>query len=101
VVQPGIVYVASRTGMTIVGVGVGYRSPWRAGSWDRFAIPKPLSRARIVTGEPIAVPANLKVAQLEEWRIIVQNEMDRLNALAEDVGNTGMVAARESRCRAA
>lgn len=83
VVQAGIVYVASRTGMKIVPVGVGYRRPWRAGSWDRFAIPKPFTRAKILTAEPIGVPAGLKAAELERHRLRVQAEMDRLNGLAE------------------
>ena len=46
VVQPGIVYIASRTGMKVVPIGVGYDRPWRVGSWDRFAVPKPGSRVR-------------------------------------------------------
>jgi lysophospholipid acyltransferase (LPLAT)-like uncharacterized protein len=83
IVQPGIIYIASRTGMKIVAVGVGYKTCWRAKSWDRFAIPKPVSEARIVTGEPIHVPEGLKMNELEEYRQIVQAEMDRLNALAE------------------
>lgn len=83
VVQPGVVYVASRTGMTIVCAGVGYRRPWRAGSWDRFAVPKPGSRARCLTSTPIAVPARLKADGLEEYRLLVQAEMDRLTAAAE------------------
>src|SRR5205807_4997169 len=78
VVQPGIVYVASRTGMRIVPAGVGYRRPWRAGSWDRFALPKPFSRARCLTAEPIAVPGSLRSTELEPYRLRVQAEMDRL-----------------------
>jgi hypothetical protein len=89
VVQPGIIYVASRTGMTIVPVGVGYRKPFRAKSWDRFAIPKPFSRAVCVTAEPIAIPPNLRPATLEPFRLMVQNEMDRLNDIAERAAETG------------
>lgn len=83
VVQPGIVYVASRAGMAIVPIGVGYHNPWRAGSWDSFAIPKPCTRARIVTADPITVPARAKTAELARYVEIVQAEMDRVNALAE------------------
>jgi lysophospholipid acyltransferase (LPLAT)-like uncharacterized protein len=89
VVQQGILYVASRTGMKIVPVGVGYRRPWRLKSWDRFAVPKPFSRVRCVTGEPVAVPADLRAAGLEEYRLVVQAEMDRLNAAAERWTETG------------
>lgn len=89
VVQPGIVYVASRTGMEIVPVGVGYRRPWRTKSWDRFAVPRPFSVARCVSADPVAVPTGLKAAELEPYRLRVQAEMDRLNALAESWADTG------------
>ncbi len=93
VVQPGIVYVASRTGMTIIPVGVGYHAPWRAGSWDRFALPKPFTRACCVVSEPVAVPPDLKADGLEAYRLKVQAEMDRLNAVAEAYAETGRVPA--------
>lgn len=89
VVQQGLVYVASRTGMKVACVGVGYRRPWRLKSWDRFAVPKPFTHARCLTADPIAVPAGLKAAQLEPWRVAIQAEMDRLNAAAEAWAETG------------
>lgn len=89
VVQQGLVYVASRAGMKVACVGVGYRRPWRLGSWDRFAIPKPFTRARCVTAEPIAVPPGLKAGELEPYRLHIQAEMDRLNAAAEAWAETG------------
>jgi lysophospholipid acyltransferase (LPLAT)-like uncharacterized protein len=89
VVQAGIVYVASRTGMKIVPVGVGYGRAWRLGSWDRFAIPKPFARAKCLTADPIAVPPGLKAAELEPYRLRIQTEMDRLNLLAEGWADTG------------
>jgi lysophospholipid acyltransferase (LPLAT)-like uncharacterized protein len=69
--------------MKIVPVGVGYHRPWRLGSWDRFAIPKPLTPARCLLGVPVTVPPNLRTAGLEQYRVQVQAEMDRLNDLAE------------------
>lgn len=83
VVQLGIVYIASRTGMQVVPVGVGYHNPWRAKSWDRFAVPKPCTRARMILGEPIKVPAGLRTEGLETYRQLVQADMDRLSAAAE------------------
>src|SRR3954454_21393597 len=32
----GPIYLASRTGLTIVALGFGYDRPWRLKSWDRF-----------------------------------------------------------------
>ena len=40
-VQAGMVYLAARTGVPIVPVGIGYDRPWRTKSWDRFAVPRP------------------------------------------------------------
>ncbi len=87
-VQSGIIYVASRTGMHIVPIGVGYNKPWQMNSWDRFAIPRPTSRARLIFGHPIAIPAQLRSAELEPHRLQLQHEMDRLNTLAETWAET-------------
>jgi hypothetical protein len=94
-VQPGVVYIASRTGMKLIPVGIGYHRPWRLNSWDRFAVPRPFSRARCILGEPIVVPAYLRTAGLEEYRRRVQVEMDRLNAAADDWAATGRLSIAE------
>lgn len=91
VVQQGLVYVASRTGMKVVCVGVGYRRPWRLGSWDRFAVPRPFTAARCLIGEGLVVPPGLKAMQLEPYRLRIQAEMDRLNAAAEAWAETGQL----------
>ncbi len=83
VVQPGIVYVASRVGMQVVPIGVGFDRPWRAKSWYRFAVPRPCSRARLLTDQPFTVPPRARSEELEQYRLLVQSEMDRLTAAAE------------------
>ena len=88
VVQSGIIYIASRTGMKIVPTGVGYFRPWQMKSWDRFAIPRPSSRARLILGEPMPVPPKLRSEELEPFRVKLQDEMDRLNEIAENWANT-------------
>lgn len=89
VAQPGLVYVASRTGMKVVCVGVGHRRPWRLRSWDRFAVPKPFTAARVLIGDAVRVPPGLKATELEPWRLRIQAEMDRLSAAAEAWAETG------------
>ncbi|MGL4423350.1 MAG: lysophospholipid acyltransferase family protein [Gemmataceae bacterium] len=88
VVQPGVVYIASRAQMQIVCVGVGHHRPWRARSWDRFMLPYPTARVRSYLSKPIAVPAGLKTEGLEEYRRRVQTEMDRVMAIAENWAET-------------
>ncbi|OWK36209.1 protein of unknown function DUF374 [Fimbriiglobus ruber] len=89
VVQPGVVYVASRTGMELIPVGIGYDRPWRVKSWDRFAIPRPFTQAKIILGSPMRVPPGLRSAGLDEYRLILQAEMDRLSGFAEAWAETG------------
>jgi len=88
-VQPGAIYIASRTGMQLVPVGIGLQHPFRMKSWDRFAVPRPGGRAVLLNGTPIDVPKGLKSDGLEAYRRIVQAEMDRLNAAAEAWAKTG------------
>ena len=91
-VQPGVIYAASRAGMQIVTLNVGLHEPWRAGSWDSFAIPKPCSRAKVIFGEPITVPPRLRTQELEPYRLQLQAELDRLTLAAENWAKTNRLA---------
>jgi hypothetical protein len=81
--QLGAVYLAARTGLPIVPVGIGYQRPWRMNSWDQFALPRPFSRGTCVTADPIFVPAELDRSRLEEYRLRVERELCRVGELAE------------------
>jgi len=82
-IQTGALFLASRTGMQIAPVGVGFRNPWRLRSWDRFAIPKPCTRAKMVSGETFQLPRELRSDGLERFRVMVQAELERLTTIAE------------------
>ncbi|MBX7106101.1 MAG: lysophospholipid acyltransferase family protein [Gemmataceae bacterium] len=83
VMQPGAIYLASRSGLPIVPVGVAFDRPWRAKSWDRFAIPKPFRRAVVVTDSGIVVPPEADRDELERYRQIIQERMDHVTQVAE------------------
>ena len=41
-IAPGPIFLASKLGLPLVAMGVGYDRPWRVkGAWDKFAIPRP------------------------------------------------------------
>jgi lysophospholipid acyltransferase (LPLAT)-like uncharacterized protein len=80
-VQPGVVALASCTGLPIVPVGVGFSRAWRAGSWDRFAIPKPFSTTVLVGAPSVRVPNELDRHEAESYRQLVEQ---RLLAATED-----------------
>src|SRR2546421_133417 len=44
-VQPGMIWLAARTGLPIVPVAFAYSRAWRLMSWDRMALPCPFSSA--------------------------------------------------------
>ncbi|HVS36397.1 MAG TPA: lysophospholipid acyltransferase family protein [Gemmataceae bacterium] len=82
-VQPGLVYLASRTGLPIVPVSVAYRRAWRTPTWDRFAMPFPWSDVVVVTTAPIHVPPDARKEQLELHRQRVEEAMRQADEAAE------------------
>lgn len=53
------------------------------GSWDRFEVPLPFSRACFAWGEPIWVPADADRAQLEAKRVAVETALNKLGDEAD------------------
>ena len=81
---PGAIYLASKLGMPLVLLGFGYDRPWRVRkAWDRFAIPRPGSRARAVVSPDICVPPDLDRQGIEHFRVRVEGLLNRLTAEAE------------------
>jgi lysophospholipid acyltransferase (LPLAT)-like uncharacterized protein len=82
-VETGLMFLAARTGLPLVLAGIGYDRPWRLRTWDRFAIPKPFSKAVILTAEPLYVPADATRPQLEEYRARAEAILNSLTTRAE------------------
>lgn len=82
-VAPGAIFLASRLQIPIVPLGFGYDRPLRIPTWDRFAVPRPGSRARCVVGPAIFVPEHLTREGLEPYRRLVAEQLGTLTELAE------------------
>lgn len=82
-VHQGMIYLASRTGLPIVGAGMAFARPWRARSWDRFAVPRPRTAAACVTPPPVVVPPDARRDDLEHYRLLVERQMNQATAEAE------------------
>lgn len=65
--QPGGILAASRTGYPIIPVAYAAKRAWRAPSWDRFVVPFPFTRCRIVFGEPVFIPRKLDDEGIEKY----------------------------------
>lgn len=85
----GAVYLASRLNLPLVAMGYGFDRPWRAKSWDRFALPKPFSRARAVVGPALTIPANLDREGVEHYRQETERLLNRLTLEAESWAESG------------
>src|SRR3954452_9832174 len=53
--KPGVVAAAQRGGAVIVPLHAIADRAWRLRSWDRFVIPKPAARVRVLYGRPFEV----------------------------------------------
>jgi len=82
--KPGIVMVASQSGLPIVPVGIGFTRAWRAASWDRFAVPLPFSTLVGVMSEPIEVPKDLDRAQMQHYQRLVEERLREATVQAEE-----------------
>jgi lysophospholipid acyltransferase (LPLAT)-like uncharacterized protein len=85
-VQPGVLVAAQRTGLPILPVAAGCDRAWWPGGWDRFCVPKPFARVRVLYGEPLWVPASSDEADLRRHAVELERTM---NALTEQVDRDG------------
>jgi len=72
---PGIIFLAQKTGAPVVPVNMEYSSCWRVKSWDRFIIPKPFSRVRVIIGHPEKITPTSSDEEFEAERLRLQNVM--------------------------
>lgn len=93
---PGPVFLASKLQMPIVLLGAGYDRPWRARSWDRFVVPRPFSRGRIIASPLLNVPKDLKKEELEYFRRKLETLLTRLTDDAEQWAASGVSYRGES-----
>lgn len=67
-VQPGLLKIAQATDADIIPIHIRYTSAWRLSSWDRFVIPKPLSKVTIIFDQPIRIQKDLTEEAFEAAR---------------------------------
>jgi lysophospholipid acyltransferase (LPLAT)-like uncharacterized protein len=82
-VHQGLAYLSAKTGFPIVGAGMAFRKPWRARSWDRFAVPRYGSVAACVVPEAVHVPADADREVIEGCRAEVERRMNAAMGEAE------------------
>ncbi len=93
---PGPVFMASLLKMPIVPVGFGYQRPWRLNTWDKFAVPKPFSRARIVMGPKIRIEPRMDREKIDDICLQIEKLTTDLTTVAENWADSGECLLNES-----
>jgi lysophospholipid acyltransferase (LPLAT)-like uncharacterized protein len=72
---PGIVFLAQKSGAPVLPMNLEYSRCWRLGSWDRFIIPQPFSKVRVLINRPLCVKPTGTSEEFEAERIGLQEAM--------------------------
>jgi len=73
--NPGPLKLAQLTGAFIMPMSVQYDNPWIFKTWDRFQLPKPFSKVRIILGEPFPIDRRMTDEQFEAKRLEIERSM--------------------------
>ncbi len=83
IVQPGIMVMAQKSGAWLIPVGVSAKRRRLIGTWDSYMVPGFFTRAIMIFGEPIHVPASADAAEFERIRTELEAAMNELEQMAE------------------
>ena len=72
---PGIIFLAQKSGAPVVPVNMEYSSCWRLKSWDRFILPRPFSKVRVIIGQSHHVRSTSTPEEFETERLRLQGVM--------------------------
>lgn len=84
--KAGPLIVSQLTGVPLMPVAAGADRAWWFEGWDRFLVPRPFSRIRIVYGEPFTIPRDADEAALARISDEVEERINRVVAHADDFG---------------
>ena len=73
--NPGPLKLAQLTGAHIMPISVQYDRPFKFGTWDRFQLPKPFSKVRIVLGETFPISRRMSDDEFEATRQEIERTM--------------------------
>ncbi|MGI8997355.1 MAG: lysophospholipid acyltransferase family protein, partial [Pyrinomonadaceae bacterium] len=79
VAKLGALLLAKKTGQPVLPLSIQPSRYYAVPSWDRFQIPAPFARARVLVAPPIYVPPDADAALLEAKRDELQRALDELS----------------------
>jgi lysophospholipid acyltransferase (LPLAT)-like uncharacterized protein len=81
--KPGALFVAKKAGAVIVPVSFSYKPALVFNSWDRYMIPYPFAKVKLVFGEPFAPSDDPSDEAVEGERLRLETTLNRLTSEAD------------------
>jgi lysophospholipid acyltransferase (LPLAT)-like uncharacterized protein len=72
---PGTIFLAQKSGASVLPMNLEYSRCWRLGSWDRFIIPQPFAKVRVLISHPHRVKPTSTPEEFETERTALQDAM--------------------------
>jgi lysophospholipid acyltransferase (LPLAT)-like uncharacterized protein len=72
---PGIIFLAQKSGAPVVPMNMEYSSCWRLKSWDRFILPRPFAKIRVIIGQSHQVRLTNTPDEFDAERLRLQDAM--------------------------
>ncbi|MGH7983583.1 MAG: lysophospholipid acyltransferase family protein [Candidatus Udaeobacter sp.] len=72
---PGIIFLAQKSGAAVLPINLEYSRCWRLGSWDRFIVPRPFAKVRVLINSPHSVKSTATPEEFEAERLALHNAM--------------------------
>ena len=72
---PGIIFLAQKSGAPVVPMNMEYSSCWRLESWDRFILPRPFAKIRVIIGQSHHVRSTSTPDEFDAERLRLQDAM--------------------------
>jgi lysophospholipid acyltransferase (LPLAT)-like uncharacterized protein len=72
---PGIIFLAQKSGAEVLPMNLEYSRCWRLGSWDRFIVPRPFAKVRVLISQPHRVRATTTPEEFESERLSLRDAM--------------------------
>jgi lysophospholipid acyltransferase (LPLAT)-like uncharacterized protein len=82
-VKPGALFVAKKAGAVIVPVSFSYKPALVFNSWDRYMLPYPFAKVRLVFGAPFQPSDDLSEEVVERERLQLEETLKRLTSEAD------------------
>ncbi len=82
--KKGTIFLAAQSGVPIIPLTFAAKTYWKLNSWDRFIIPKPFTRCVVYYGDPVTVPEDIPLDEIESRREQLEAVMMDLLRTAEN-----------------